>query len=269
MSEENSTEENLDYKGGRSPIREAHDSVRREKPDPIAGGSSNLMISWVVIAGVIVAMAGAYFNGYSNSFDRNDPFLYPGYVTAPRPVSGGIAIVEQKTWIEAWMSDGKKVYGSSCIACHQSSGLGMAGQFPPLKGSEWVDGGTERMSMIVLSGATGPFTVAGTSYNGAMQPWGTFSDEKLAQVLTYVRRTFGKMPEGNSGVVTTEMMQAARKKHGGRTTPWTEADLLAIPEDAYLSGVEVDLLTGKPAGEEEVEAGEKEGGESEEKTDAK
>ena len=41
MSEDNSTESNLDYQSGRPTVREAHDSVRREKPDPVAGGSSN------------------------------------------------------------------------------------------------------------------------------------------------------------------------------------------------------------------------------------
>ena len=248
MSEENSTELNLDYQGGRPTVREAHDSVRREKPDPVAGGSSTLLISWLVAAGVIVFMAGGYFNAYSNSFDRSDTFVYPGYVTAPRP-SDGQQMADDRSWIDIWMADGKTVF-NSCIGCHQASGMGLPGQFPPLKGSEWVNGGTERLGMIVLSGLKGPITVAGMTYdNPAMQPWGSLlSDEKLAQVLTYVRRTFGELPEGKSGVVTTEMMQAARDKHGGRTTQWTV--------DAELPGEEVDLITGKPLSEKPDEIGE-------------
>jgi len=269
MSEENSTEPNLDYQGGRPTVREAHDSVRREKPDPVAGGSSTLLISWLVAAGIIVFMAGGYFDAYSNSFDRSDLFVYPNYVAEPRPLINGVPIVDDRTWIEAWMDDGKKVF-NNCIACHQASGLGVPGQFPPLKGSEWVNGGTERLGMIVLSGVGGPFTVSGSTYNQVMQPWGALSDEKLAQVLTYVRRTFGEfgeMTEGKSGVVTTAMMQAARKKHGGRTTQWTENELLDVKEDAELPGEEVDLITGKPLSEIQDEAGAEEGEESKEKGD--
>lgn len=253
MSEQNSTEPNLDYQGGRPAVREAHDSVRREKPDPVAGGGNKVLISRVVVGGIILAAASGYFSAYSNSFDRSDEFSYqfsyPDYVAAPRPEIGGV-VEEDKPWIETWMADGKKIY-NNCIGCHQASGMGTPGLFPPLKSSDWVDGGTERLSMIVLSGVTGPIDVAGSTYNNpAMQPWKVLSDEKLAQVLTYVRRNFGVMPDGKSGVVTTEMMKIAREKHGARSTQWTVAELEAVPADADLPGAEVDLNTGKPAGED-------------------
>jgi len=266
MSEEESTESNLDYQGGRPTVREAHDSVRREKPDPVAGGSSKLLISWMVAAGIIVATAGGYFNGYSNSFDRSDPFLYPGYVAGPPPYADGEGgPVDDRPWIDIWMADGKKVY-NNCLLCHQHGGQGVPGQYPPLKGSEWVNGGTERLGMIVLSGISGPFNVSGITYNNqVMPPWAALSDEKLAQVLTYVRRSYGEMPEGKSGVVTTAMMQAAREKHGGRTLPWTENDLLKVPVGAELPGEEVDLNTGKPASETPDEVGDEKDGESSEK----
>ncbi|MFK5922201.1 MAG: cytochrome c [Verrucomicrobiota bacterium] len=250
MDDKNSTESNLDYQGGRAAVRDGHDSVRREKPEPVAGGSNKVLISWVAGAGIVLMMAGGYFNGYSNSFDSSDSYIYPGYVAAARPVVEGVdADAEQKPWIEVWMKDGKKVY-TNCIACHQAAGTGTPGLFPPLKGSEWVDGGTERLGMIVLSGILGPLNVSGSTYNQPMPAWGALNDEKLAQVLTYIRREFGELPEGQSGVVTKEMMKAAREKHVKRTSPWTEADLLAIPGDAELPGVEVDLNTGQPvAGE--------------------
>ena len=245
MDEKNSTESNLDYQGGSPAVRDGHDSVRRENPEPVAGGSSKVLISWVAGAGLILMMAGGYFNGYSNSFDHSDEFIYPGYVAAPRPLlEGASGPVEQKPWIEDWMADGKKVY-NNCIACHQATGTGLPGMFPPMKGSEWVDGGTERLSMIMLSGIIGPFKVAGASYNQPMPAWGALNDEKIAQVMTYIRRNFGEMPDGKSGVVTTEMIKAAREKHGKRATPWAEADLLAIPADADLPGGEVNLDTGE------------------------
>ncbi len=248
MDEQNSTESNLDYQAGRPAVRDGHDSVRREKPEPVAGGNSKVLISWVATAGLVLLMAGGYFNGYSNSFNSSDTFIYPGYVAAPRPlIDGASGPVEQKPWIEDWMADGKKTYGN-CIACHQATGMGLPGMFPPVIGSEWVDGGTERLSMIMLSGILGPFNVSGVTYNQPMPAWGALSNEKIAQVMTYIRREFGEMPEGKTGVVTTEMVKVAREKHGKRATPWAEADLLAIPADADLPGAEIDLNTGKPVG---------------------
>ncbi len=255
MSEENSTEPNLDYQGGRPAVREAHDAVRREKPDPVADSGNKVLISRVVVAGVILLAASLYFNAYSNTFDRSDEFIYPGYVAAPRPSIGG-GPVEEKPWIDTWMADGKKVY-NSCTGCHQASGMGTPGLFPPLKGSEWVNGGTERLGMIVLSGVTGPIEVAGSTYNNpGMTPWGKLlSDKKLAQVLTYVRRNFGEISDGKSGVVTTAMMKAAREKHGDRATQWTVAEMEEVPADAELPGGDIDLNTGESAGGSEEGAG--------------
>ena len=64
-------------------------------------------------------------------------------------------------------------------------------------------------------------------------------------MATYIRRTYGALPEGDDGVVTAEMMKAAREEFGGKGI-WDEAGLLAIPEDAMLEGAKVDLLTGEP-----------------------
>ncbi|MCB1085664.1 MAG: cytochrome c, partial [Verrucomicrobiae bacterium] len=153
---------------------------------------------------------------------------------------------EQLAWIDQWMKNGKKVY-ANCIPCHQASGVGQPGLFPPLKDSEWVNGGTTRLGAILLKGISGPFTVNGKGYNNIMAPWETLGDEKVAQVLTYIRHEFGALKEGDDGIVTTEMIQAAREQFKDRTTPWDEAGLRAIPEDAMLPGAKVDPQTGKPA----------------------
>ena len=59
--------------------------------------------------------------------------------------------------------------------------MGAPGQYPPLAGSEWVDGGTKRVGAILINGINGPFTVAGQSYNQLMPAWSALNDEKLAQ----------------------------------------------------------------------------------------
>ena len=68
--------------------------------------------------------------------------------------------------------DGKVVYSTTCAACHQATGEGVEGTYPPLAGSEWVNGDEAKVVRIVLHGLTGPVEVAGETYSGMMPPWG-------------------------------------------------------------------------------------------------
>src|SRR2546423_8717916 len=88
---------------------------------------------------------------------------------------------------------GKKICAANCQTCHQASGLGVPGQYPPLAGSEFTTGGSRRMGMIVLKGLQGPVTVKGQQYGTAvMQPWDkTLTDQKIADVMTYIRQEWG------------------------------------------------------------------------------
>lgn len=240
-SEENN---NIDYEQGTVSAADLHDSVRRENAlHP--GGEGTVGISVLVFSAIILILGGGQLFSTSNGF-RDNIYTSSNYVPEARPSlggedGGGVEVA----WIDDWMEGGKKVY-NNCIACHQASGLGLPGQFPPLVGSEWVDGGTTRLGAILLHGINGPFKVAGQSYNQLMPAWNNLSDEKVAQVITYIRREFGALPEGDDGVVTTEMIQVARDQFSGQVAPYTEAELLAIPAGDNLSGAKVDLQTGEP-----------------------
>ncbi len=90
----------------------------------------------------------------------------------------------------AQMAAGKTEY-MLCGACHGLNGEGgPAG--PPLAGSEWVTGPISNLVLIQLRGLQGPITVAGKEYNypAGMYPLG-LSDEQIANVLTYIRNSFG------------------------------------------------------------------------------
>ncbi|MBI1841889.1 MAG: cytochrome c [Verrucomicrobia bacterium] len=121
---------------------------------------------------------------------------------------------------------GKKVYESACVACHQSSGSGLPGQFPPLAGSDWVQtDGANRVIRIVLSGAQGPITVSGMAFNNLMPPVGaSLSDTNIADVLTYVRSEWGN----KAPAVTPEQVKAVRTEIKDRG-PWTPEELLKVP----------------------------------------
>jgi len=126
------------------------------------------------------------------------------------------------------MKRGADLYKTVCAVCHQPSGLGTPGQFPPLAGSDWVNvEGPNRMLRIVMNGLNGPIEVNGQSWSSAMPGFGELltSDEDLAAVITYVRNSWG-----NAGsACTPEEAAAVRADSGGRTNPWTATELLALP----------------------------------------
>jgi mono/diheme cytochrome c family protein len=122
--------------------------------------------------------------------------------------------------------DGKQVYSTTCAACHQATGLGVEGTYPPLAGSEIVEGDEGKVARIVLHGLTGPVEVAGETYSGAMPPWGgVLKDPEIAAVITYVRGAWGN----HAAPVTAAKVASIRASNAARKTPWTAAELAAIP----------------------------------------
>ncbi len=117
---------------------------------------------------------------------------------------------------------GAEKYGQVCAVCHQTTGLGVEGNFPPLAGSDWLNGKAEVPIAIVLHGVQGEIDVLGKKYNGAMAPWGgALNDAEVAAVLTYARSQWG-----NTGVaVTADEVKTVRAKFASRTAPWTAAEL--------------------------------------------
>ncbi len=91
---------------------------------------------------------------------------------------------------EIQMERGKKVFLSACFACHQPDGKGLPGIFPPLAGSDFLKADKERAIRIPIKGLSGPIVVNGKPYNNLMPPQ-VFSDEQIADVLTYVMNSFG------------------------------------------------------------------------------
>ena len=78
----------------------------------------------------------------------------------------------------------------TCFACHQAEGQGIAGAFPPLAESDYLNEDVNRSIDVVLKGLQGEITVNGETYNSAM-PAQNLSDEEIANVLTYVYNSWG------------------------------------------------------------------------------
>lgn len=106
------------------------------------------------------------------------------------------------------MAEGEKVYGAQCAACHQPTGQGLAGNFPPLAGDPVVNGGpVEEHIGVVLNGLSGK-VINGVSYAAAMAPFGNLSDEQIASVITYERNSWGNA----GGIVEPAQVAALRKR---------------------------------------------------------
>ena len=172
--------------------REAADPTERSQPIPL------------LVAGVTLAMvlAGA------------------GYILLSEPF-GVAGLGDQRTvadlrpaTVAAGAVDGKQVYTANCVACHQASGAGVAGVFPPLDGSEWATGDERVLANILLHGIEGELSVKGVAYRGAMPSFARLGDAELAAVASYLRSSWSNQ----APALGADLFAAERKN--ARSTPF-------------------------------------------------
>lgn len=96
---------------------------------------------------------------------------------------------------------GQKVYESTCIVCHQKNGAGVPRLNPPLVKTKYVLGDKAQLAQIVLKGLNQPIEVEGETYNNVMPSFAQLTDEQIADVLTYVRNSFGNKASAVSPTV--------------------------------------------------------------------
>ena len=224
------TGQGMDY-GEQADVQQVHAAVQREKREPRVGAEP-LSIWLIAVYGLAVFFGGAYLGRYSGNFsgDALDPY---GGEPQTMKKAGGPQGAQQVAELSP-RDRGKKIFSANCQTCHQANGLGVAGQYPPLAGSEFTTGGSRRPAMIVLKGLQGPVTVKGQKFGSAvMQPWDkTLTDQKIADVLTYERSEWGN----SASAVTVEQIAALRKELATHPESFTEPDILAVPADAELPG---------------------------------
>lgn len=86
---------------------------------------------------------------------------------------------------------GKIAYESYCLACHQADGSGVQGLNPPLIKTKWTLGDKNELIKVVLKGLDTEIEVDGETYHNLMPPMSHLTDQEIADVLTYVRSSFG------------------------------------------------------------------------------
>ncbi len=104
---------------------------------------------------------------------------------------------------------GKQVYDKFCVQCHMNNGKGAPGMNPPLAGVNIVTGEKPQVIKIILNGLSEPLVINGETYNNAMPSHSFLNDQQIADVLTYVRNTFGNTAEA----IKADEVAAERKSN--------------------------------------------------------
>jgi len=178
-------------------------------------GSGEIPILFFGILAGLIFLALLYMDRYAGGFNNQ---VY-------RPYASYDELMKAQPVTDTAGAKGKLVYEASCQICHQPNGLGTAGQFPPLDGSEWVNGPVERLIRIPLIGLSGPIEIKGQQWNAAMPAMGAaLSDDDLAALLTYVRKAWSN----KSGPVKPEDVKKVRGELSGRADPMTSEELLKV-----------------------------------------
>jgi mono/diheme cytochrome c family protein len=104
--------------------------------------------------------------------------------------------------------NGKKIYETRCLVCHQSDGGGVPNMNPPLDGASNVNGkDIARLVKIIRNGYDERIALDGMYYNNAMTATPDLNEDAIADVLTYIRTSWSN----KAGVVTTNQVKAAKK----------------------------------------------------------
>ena len=219
--------DDVDYRET-ADVTEVHGAIKREHREPETGALP--APAWLILFGTfLIGFACFYLGAFSGGFSGNVFNERVGFIGADQASGGTLAGGAGAAAAPETLAQlGKKVFTQNCVTCHQPTGMGLPPAFPPLVQSEWVLGTPKRIEMILLKGLQGPVHVKGQVFNGAMPAWGALlTDKKIAAVLTYIRSEWGN----TAGEITPEQVAAVRKEVAARGEPWTEADLLAVPQE--------------------------------------
>lgn len=115
----------------------------------------------------------------------------PGYVApAAAPTAAAAPAAAGGYTYDA--AKGQALFEANCAACHQASGAGVPGAFPPLKGNAAVDNDDPTLHIhTVLQGASG-VVIDGVKYSSVMPPFAAqLSDADIANIANYERSSWG------------------------------------------------------------------------------
>ena len=202
-------------------IVKSHVELSKNKHEP----TKNFLIAplvFVFVFGCLIFVCSIQLAHSTNSFQLHPPVE----VVELTPEEKESQRLERK------FSSGEKIFAARCASCHQANGLGIAGQFPPLAGSEWVSADPGVITNIILKGLKGEILVKGEKYgtsaavNMAAVP---ISDREIANVSTYVRQAWGN----SSDEVSEDFVKQVRADYSNKLDQWTGDALKSLYSTSF------------------------------------
>lgn len=134
--------------------------------------------------------------------DRAQPNLNAVASATQAAASGRLTLQDQ-------IAAGREPFSGTCSVCHQASGAGLPGVFPPLAKSDYLGADPKRAIGVLLHGLSGKVTVNGQDYNSVMPPMNQLNDDEVANILTFVLNSWGN---SGSSVAADDVKKARAVK---------------------------------------------------------
>lgn len=123
-----------------------------------------------------------------------------------KPAQAKPAVKQAGASATATIARGKLLYKQYCMSCHQENGTGVPRMNPPLVKTEYVLGDKTRLIGILLNGLNEDVEIDGEYYSNPMPSQAALKDQEIADILSYVRNSFGN----KASTVTAAEVTAVR-----------------------------------------------------------
>jgi nitrite reductase (NO-forming) len=111
--------------------------------------------------------------------------------------------------LKASIERGKEVYALECQSCHMAEGEGLPGVYPPVAKTDYLKQPSPFLINIILKGQSGEIVVNGTKYNTPMPAQDYLSDEKVSDVLNFIRNNW----TNKGAAITPAQVKTQREKN--------------------------------------------------------
>jgi mono/diheme cytochrome c family protein len=162
------------------------------------------------------------------------PLLTVAVAMAGAPLAGSVTAATAPS--DDTLRAGAEVFTTVCAQCHQAGGVGLKGQYPPLKDNPNV-ADAAYVATVIKNGRQGEIVVAGETYNGVMPAQSTLTDDQVSSVIAYIQSGFAA-PAGPVADVPTGPV-AGTQLPALADYAWIVAFLIAIGLGALALGPRV------------------------------
>lgn len=142
---------------------------------------------------------------------------------------------------------GKAAYLANCAACHQPTGAGLAGAFPPLAKSDFLaERGIAGVVEAILKGVSGKLVVNGVEYNNVMPAMSHLSDADVAAITTYVFNSWdnpgGSVDESEVAAQRGALAVSTDPAQGQRHPGTSESELKYQGAASTIASADVEMI---------------------------